>query len=178
MRVFRSILLLLGSLVLLPILGFAQAIPTDHAQQMKEGTELFRKTIRPALKTHCLKCHGGEKVRSGFDLSSRKRLIQGGDSGVVVDLKNRSDSYLLQLIRHEEEPTMPPAENKLSDSLIAEFEHWIKLGAPYDKPLIERSAKPKEAMQVTESDREFWSFRSLADPVPPHASNCVLARRR
>ncbi|MEM7559178.1 MAG: PSD1 and planctomycete cytochrome C domain-containing protein [Planctomycetota bacterium] len=139
----------------------------DHAVKMKAGTELFRETIRPALVANCLKCHGGEKVRSGFDLSTRKLLLQGGDSGEVVDLKEPGESYLLSLIRHDDEPAMPPAQEKLPDKLLADFTKWLELGAPYDKPLLEKREDGPKAMQVTESDRDFWAFRPLAKVAPP-----------
>lgn len=139
----------------------------DHAVKMKAGTELFREVIRPALAENCLKCHGGEKVRSGFDLSTRKLLLQGGDSGEVIDLKEPDDSYFLSLIRHDDEPVMPPAQDKLPDNLLADFARWIELGAPYDKPLLEKKEDGPKAMQVTENDRNFWAFRPLAKVTPP-----------
>ena len=72
------------------------------------------------------------------------------------------------LIRHEEEPTMPPSEDdKLSEEQVADIQRWIELGAPYDKPLIEKSAGASGEMIVTDSDRDFWSFRPLADVKVP-----------
>ena len=127
---------------------------------MKAGTELFQKTVRPALIESCLKCHGDEKVRSGFDLSSRELLLKGGDSGDAIDLAKPENSFLLALIKHEEEPEMPPKKDKLTDSLIADFQKWIALGAPYDKPLLEKKDDQPSEMQITESDRDFWSFRA------------------
>ncbi|MFO0984532.1 MAG: c-type cytochrome domain-containing protein [Planctomycetota bacterium] len=29
------------------------------------------------LSEHCVRCHGGEKVKSGLDLTTRERLLQG-----------------------------------------------------------------------------------------------------
>ena len=145
----------------------AEPAAPDHIVNMKAGTELFRDVIRPALVENCLKCHGGEKTRSGFDLSTRKSLLQGGDSGEVVDLKEPDNSYLLSLIRHDDEPVMPPAQDKLPDELLADFAKWIELGAPYDKPLLDKKGDAPKAMQVTASDRDFWAFRPLADVAPP-----------
>ena len=137
----------------------AEPLPSGHAARMKAGTALFQKTIRPALLDNCLKCHGDEKVRSGFDLSSRELLLKGGDSGEAIDLADSGNSFLLALIRHEEEPEMPPKKDRFADQLIADFERWISLGAPYDKPLLEKAdGKPTE-LKVTDSDREFWSFQ-------------------
>ncbi|MCB1064940.1 MAG: PSD1 domain-containing protein [Verrucomicrobiae bacterium] len=148
-------------------LGAAPALPADHAAKMKAGTELFQNSIRPALEEHCLRCHGGEKTRADFDLTSREALIKGGESGSVVDLARPESSFLLAVVRHEEEPTMPPKKPKLPEALIKELATWIELGAPYDQPLIEKDAAEKTEMQVTDTDRNFWSFRPLADPTPP-----------
>jgi mono/diheme cytochrome c family protein len=100
----------------------AEDLPSTHAERMKAGTALFQDTIRPALMTHCVKCHGDEKVRSGLDLSSRDLLLEGGESEDAIDLENPANSYLLKLIRHEEEEKMPPKKDKLSEALIADFE--------------------------------------------------------
>ncbi len=145
----------------------AETLPTNHTERMKVGTELFQSTIRPTLVESCLKCHGDEKIRSGLDISSRELLLKGGDTGDTIDLTEPGNSFLLALIRHEEEPEMPPKADKLSDSLIADFEKWIALGAPYDKPLLEKKGDEPVKMKVTQSDRDFWSFQPLADPEPP-----------
>ncbi|MDB4422912.1 hypothetical protein N9294_03035, partial [bacterium] len=91
-------------------------LPADHAGRMKAGTALFQKTIRPALIEHCLKCHGDEKVRSGLDLSTRDLLLEGGETDDAINLENPEKSYLLTLIRHQEEPEMPPKKDRLPES--------------------------------------------------------------
>mgnify|MGYP002628099241 FL=1 len=151
--------------------SFGDPLPADHAGRMKAGTALFQKTIRPALIENCLKCHGDEKTRSGFDLSSRELLLEGGETDDAINLENPEKSYLLTLIRHQEEPEMPPKKAKLPDSLIADFQKWIALGAPYDKPLLVKDRSKPTAMQVTQSDRDFWSFKPLANPTPPKTNN-------
>ena len=62
---------------------------------------------------------------------------------------------------------MPPKKAKLPNSIVADFQKWIALGATYDKPLLEKKGAQSTAMKVTQSDRDFWSFKSLADPKPP-----------
>ena len=169
----RTLLLVLLACSPISLIAAAQQaseskpIAPDHIVKMKAGTELFRDVIRPALVENCLKCHGGDKVRSGFDLSTRELLLRGGDSGEVVDLKVPEDSYLLSLIRHDDEPVMPPAQDKLPDKLLADFAKWIELGAPYDKPLLEKKGNGPKSMRVTESDRDFWAFRPLTEVAPP-----------
>ena len=134
---------------------------------MKAGLALFQKSAGPALKETCVRCHGGEKTRSDFDLTSREALLKGGESGVVIDLAKPETSFLLAVIRHQEEPEMPPKEDRLSDQLTDDIEQWIRLGAPYDEPLVELSAPASTAMVVTDADREFWSFQPLAKVEPP-----------
>ncbi|YCM43188.1 PSD1 and planctomycete cytochrome C domain-containing protein [Verrucomicrobiaceae bacterium 227] len=157
-------------LLILPVA--ADQLPSGHAGKMKAGIALFQETIRPALIDNCIKCHGDEKIRSGLDLSTRELLLEGGDSDDALNLESPAESYLLKLIKHEEEDLeMPPKKTKLPDSLIADFETWISLGAPYDKPLLEKDGTESLEMQVTASDRQFWSFKPLANPTPPRSES-------
>lgn len=146
-------------------------VPADHAARMKAGTALFDETIGPALKTHCLDCHGGEKTRAGFNLGTRELLLKGGDSGVAVDLAKPESSLMLVLMRHNEEPEMPAKKPKLPESLLADFQRWIELGAPYGEAIIKGVRDAKKPLTVTASDREFWAFRPLnkADAPAPAA---------
>ena len=154
--------------VLLPASLAAAPIPTDHAERMRMGTDLFRKTIRPLLNEQCLKCHGGEKVRSGLSIGTRAQLIKGGDSGATIDLEAPADSLMLKLLRHEEEPNMPPKGPKMETPALAALQRWIALGAPYDKPLLENGGAKAELV-VTDSDRKFWSFSPLRNVSTPPA---------
>jgi mono/diheme cytochrome c family protein len=152
-----------------------QQLPPDHAERMAKGQELFRKQVRQILTDRCLKCHGGEKTRSDLDLATREGLLKGGDNGPAVVPYRAKESRLYKLITHQERPRMPAKEAKLSDAQIAQVAAWIDLGAPYDRPLIEKAAKGKKPMVVTDKDREFWAFRPLQDPpLPPvkHGAWC------
>ncbi|HMF15218.1 MAG TPA: DUF1549 domain-containing protein, partial [Gemmataceae bacterium] len=147
-----------------------QPLPADHAEKMARGRDLFAKHVRQVLIDQCLKCHGGEKTRSGFDLSSRESLLKGGDNGLAIVPGNSKDSRLVKLVTHSEEPHMPSKGAKLSDPQIGNIVAWIDLGAPYDKPLIEKTAA-KKPMKITDEDRQFWSFRPLQKVEPPRVKN-------
>jgi mono/diheme cytochrome c family protein len=144
-------------------------VRSDHAERMRAGTALFERSVGPALAAHCLECHGGEKVRGGLDLATRERLLEGGDSGVVVDLAQSGASRLLALVRHEDEPAMPPKKPMLPEALLGDLARWIELGAPYARPLVEgaEGAGGSRELTVTDSDREFWAFRRLVPAEPP-----------
>src|ERR1019366_5062684 len=102
----------------------------DHAEKMARGQEIFTKSIRGLLADRCLKCHGGEKTRSGLDLTTRDGLLKGGDKGLAVVVGQAKASRLLRFISHLDEPFMPPKEDKLSDAAVAQFATLIDLGAP------------------------------------------------
>jgi hypothetical protein len=135
---------------------------------MARGRELFARHVRPLLAEHCLKCHGGDKTRSGLDLTTREALLKGGDNGPVVVPNDAKASRLYQLAAHLDEPHMPPKGARLGAEQLARLAAWIDLGAPYDRPLVERAGPAaKKPMTVTDEDRRFWSFRPLAQPTPP-----------
>ena len=133
---------------------------------MAKGLAIFKSDVRAALKQHCVKCHGGDKTRGDLDLTTRAGLLKGGDEGVSVVPGKAKDSLLVKLIKHAEKPYMPAKKPKLPSSLIEKIVQWIDFGAPYDKPLIE-NAVAKKGMQVTDDDRQFWSFQPLKRPAVP-----------
>jgi hypothetical protein len=149
----------------------AVKVPADHAERMAKGQELFRKHVRQILTDRCLKCHGGEKTRADLDLTTREGLLRGGDNGPAVVPYSARQSRLYKLITHQQEPHMPAKEAKLPEAQVAQLAAWIDLGAPYDRPLIEKAARGKKPMTVTDKDREFWAFRPLQHPAPPRVRN-------
>jgi mono/diheme cytochrome c family protein len=78
------------------IAPLSAAVPSDHAEKMKAGLELFRDRVGPVLRENCLECHGGKQVKGDFDLGSREKLLKSES----VDLAHPSQSSLLKLIRH------------------------------------------------------------------------------
>ncbi len=146
-------------------------LPSDHAQRLERGAQLFDAKVSAVLKENCLNCHGGEKTRSGFDLATREAMLQGGDKGQAVVPFSPPDSRLLRLVRHAEEPFMPGKSKKLAPDAIEALEQWVLLGAPFSKPLVDqKGTSASKKMTVTEKDRDFWSFRPL-QPVPVPGSS-------
>ena len=146
----------------------APALPADHAQRMTRGLEVFQSDVRALLSEHCLKCHGGEKIKGGLDLSTREGLIHGGEEGPAVVLYDAPNSRLYQLITHAKEPHMPSKGEKLPPAAIEKIASWIQNGAPYDKPLIEgKSVVKADRSLVNEKDRQWWAFLPLKQSNPP-----------
>jgi len=140
---------------------------------MAAGTRLFRESVRPILVEECLYCHGGGKVKAGFDLSTRARLLEPGPGGPRVTPGDSEGSLLLQLVQHAQAPHMPDKGEQLSEGQLTAIAEWIRYGAPYDRPLVDMEAGGT-GMQVTASDRAWWAYRPLERPRTPPAPESGL----
>ena len=152
-------------------LGQALAdVAPDHAEKMARGLKLFKNGVGQTLKQHCVKCHGGEKTRGDFDLTTREALLKGGSEGAAIVPGEANASRLLKLISHAEKPFMPAKAEKLPPAMVEQIAAWIDTGAPYDKPLVDTKLAAGE-MQITDSDRKYWAFAPLAKPATPAVEN-------
>ena len=160
---------ILSALLLLALALPAAAVPAAHATNMAESQKIFTSQVRSLLKEHCLRCHGGEKTKSGFDLVTREGLLKGGDEGLAVVPGDLDQSLLYQAVAHlDKDLAMPPKKPKLPADAIAAIKKWIELGAAYDRPLLEKSRDAKGPMQVSAQDRAYWAYAPLRqDPPPP-----------
>lgn len=152
---------------------FALFLCTAAAWAADPGPELFNKQVRPLLEKSCFPCHGGLFKKSGLDLSTRESLMRGGDSGPVVVEGSASQSLLLKLISHRQEPAMPYKSPKLPDDAIARIAEWIDAGAPYTAPL------QKAAVAVPVQPHpggDHWAFRRPQRPPVPHPANAKWVR--
>lgn len=129
-----------------------------------ERLEFFEKRIRPVLTKHCQKCHAADahKIRGGLQLDSKSGWQTGGDSGPAVVPGQPDDSLLLSALRHES-LAMPP-EEKLPDTIIHDFETWIRAGAVDPR---EGRARPETQKLDLLEGRQFWSFQPIPSPTVP-----------
>jgi mono/diheme cytochrome c family protein len=154
------------------------AVSTEHAERMAAGLALFKKDVRSVLVQQCVKCHGGKETESEFNLTTREGLLKGGTEGKAVEIGNAKASRLYKLITHSIEPEMPEDAAKLPDAQIAAIARWIDHGAPYDKPLIDKSAdqKPWTERVVSEDAKKYWAFQPLGEFQPPEVKNKTWAQ--
>ena len=152
--------------ILIPVLSAeepAAKVGPDHVERVRQGTALFKSTVREILIKECLDCHGGKTVKADFDLSTREKLVE---SGMLDD--TAAGSHLFAVVARTAEPFMPLKKEKLAPEKIAALKKWIDLGAPYDKPLVDgKGAAAPAEMVVSNDDRQFWSFRPLFTPAVP-----------
>jgi len=131
-----------------------------------KALEFFESRIRPVLTQDCYECHRSSgKRKGGLALDSRQGLLDGGDSGKVLVPGRPNESLLIKAIRHESEDLkMPKARAKLEASVIADFEEWVRMGAPdpRDAPATEAQvAADTDWEAVMKRRKNWWSFQPL-----------------
>jgi hypothetical protein len=133
----------------------------------KKQIEFFEEQVQPVLKARCLKCHGGEeKIRGGLRLTSRERVLKGGDQGVPVDLKSPRESLLIQAINYDG-LEMPPS-GKLPKAEIDILTKWVELGLPWSPGAAAEEEKPKKGPPpVDDEARNYWAYRPLQQSEIP-----------
>ena len=141
-----------------------------------DGAEFFEKRIRPVLHQHCYDCHSArvDDPEGGLRLDSRERILRGGDRGPAVVPGRPEASLLLRAIRHEGEAdlAMPPEAPKLPAAVIADFERWIGLGAPFPTGHTElRTDGVGGAQNVDDARHRHWAFQLIEDPPLPAVEN-------
>ena len=145
----------------LPLYGKSAPPPTP--QQI----EFFESKIRPILAQECYECHStGTKKKGGLVLDSRPGWQAGGESGDVIKPGDPAGSLLVQTIKHEHEDIkMPKAGAKLDDKVVADFEQWIREGAPDPRdspPSKAEIAKETDWKSILARRKQWWAFQPVS----------------
>jgi hypothetical protein len=132
-----------------------------------EQVKFFEAKIRPVLASHCGKCHSrtAAKVRGKLLLDSREGLRHGGDTGPAVVPGHPEKSLLIRAISYRDEGLRMPPRAKLSDTVIADFEAWVKMGAP--DPRGDPGGVVARGPVDLAKGREFWAFRRPQSAIAP-----------
>jgi len=137
------------------------------------GVEFFEKKIRPVLVDRCYGCHSAsaKTPMGGLMVDSGAGLQRGGNSGQSAIVANSPEkSQLLAAIKREGKLKMPPGA-ALAPEVVADFEAWIKMGAPDPRAEV----LPPPAYNFEEA-RKFWSFQPVRDPVVPKVGDPAWSR--
>ena len=126
----------------------------------------FEKKIRPVLVEHCYKCHSpeAEKLKGEFSLDTREGIRKGGVGGASIVPGNPDKSPLILGLRHKNPDTAMPPKGKLPEAVIADFEAWVKMGAP--DPREGKAVASNKYVVDIEKGRKFWAF--VAPKVVPN----------
>lgn len=135
----------------------------------EDDIDFFERKIRPILVDRCYGCHSIEsgKSKGGLRVDTREAIRKGGESGPAVVEGDGVKSLILAAIKFESYE-MPP-DGRLSDAVIADFEHWIHRGAT--DPRLESELGTREDFKSEidfEEGKKFWAFQPLEmKSLPP-----------
>ena len=136
--------------------------------------EFFESKIRPVLAERCYQCHGGDpaKIRGGLILLDAEGVRAGGDSGAVIVPGSPEDSLMIEALHYEGLTQMPP-DGKLAAHVIADFEQWIRRGAPDPRTGGEQTVVATRTAETFDygPGREHWAFRRVEDPALPEVED-------
>ena len=140
---------------------------------LSPGARLFVDKVRPVLERSCFSCHTDDE-RGGLRLDSRERMLQGGGRGPAIIPGNPEQSLIIAALRHvDDDLQMPRNADPLSEAEIQGLIDWIQAGAEWAE-ITAPLAIPRRG--VTAAEREFWSFRPLAEPAVPEPGRAGWAR--
>jgi len=131
----------------------------------------FLRAVQPIFSTHCLKCHGAEKQKSGYRLDEKAVAFRGGDSGEagIVASNSLASGLFQRLTTTNVDEMMPPKGERLSSNEIAAIRMWIDTGAAWPANLSTLNPELSTALR-------HWSFQPIQRPVPPGVRNSKSVR--
>ena len=119
------------------------------------------------LVKECYSCHSSQakKLKGGLRLDSRAAVLAGGDSGPAVVPGKPEESPLIEALKGDGGLAMPP-KGKLPGAVIADFEHWIKAGAPDPRDGATSASRSLRASTSRPVGR-FWAYQRPRIYEPP-----------
>jgi hypothetical protein len=162
----------LPTLPLLLLCLLLYLVPTARGQ---EGVDYFERKIRPALAEHCYSCHSAElkKFKGGLTLDTKAGWMEGGDNGPVIVPGDPEKSSLIKAIRYTDPELRMPKKYKLPADVVADFEKWVKMGAPDPR---DGKVKVAHKYPTVEEGRKFWAFQPPRLVEPPKVKDTSWAR--
>ena len=96
----------------------------------------FHRDIKPIFERSCIRCHGRERPKSGYRLTSREAAIKGGDNGVAIVPGDSTKSPLIHYVARlpEVEDMWMPPPGKVEPLMTAEvamLRGWIDQGVAW-----------------------------------------------
>jgi hypothetical protein len=167
---------------LISVLVISATEPLTLADDDRAASDWFEKRIRPVLVAHCYECHSAtsKQVGSKLKLDSRSGLLIGSESGPAIVPGKPQQSLIIAAMRYEG-VAMPP-DGRLPETVVADFEHWIRSGA-FDPRTIDprtiapRTIDPQLNVATAESDETLWSLAPLTEQQLPESSQQTEAQQ-
>ncbi|HEU5115909.1 MAG TPA: c-type cytochrome domain-containing protein, partial [Isosphaeraceae bacterium] len=124
----------------------------------------FDQDIRPILAARCVGCHGTDVRKGGLRLDRRESLLDGGDSGPVLEVGKSAESILIEKVAGLDPiSTMPPKGDPLTPEQVGLLRAWIDQGARWEGgPLVAESGS---------GSSDHWAFQKPDRPALPEVEN-------
>jgi hypothetical protein len=136
-----------------------------------QNTNFFEKKIRPVLSKNCYECHSAKSksLKAGLLLDRKAGWERGGKNGSVIIPGEPAKSILINALRYGNHDLQMPPSGKLSETVLADFEKWISMGAqdPRNSPLEEVFAVGGLRAKSLEEGKKFWAFKPIKLPPLP-----------
>ena len=141
--------------VFLCLLTFLNIGYADHLSDA-EKVEFFNSQVKPILQQNCFHCHGsGTEV----ELTSREKILEGGNYGAAVSLESPVDSFLLEMVGYGQETAQMPPDGRLDDASLDILAKWIDIGLPY--PVQD------DVQLESKTASDYWAYSLLKRPQVP-----------
>jgi hypothetical protein len=123
----------------------------------------FEQTALPILRSNCVPCHDEQTRTSGFQITTLESVLAGGARrGPAVKPGLPAESPLVQVIKGQLKPQMPPGKTLPADS-IAAIEKWVL------------ELKADSAISRTPRSN-YWAFLKPVRQDPPAVQNASWIR--
>src|SRR5262245_49684768 len=98
----------------------------------------YLRDVKPILAARCFACHSVVRQKAGLRLDAATLIKKGGKHGAAVVAGKSASSPLIEAVRGQERPRMPPDSEgeALPEKEIAILAAWIDAGAKApDEPI-------------------------------------------
>ncbi len=134
MRLLKSTLLSATLVTILAPALIAVGVDTSKLPPAAGAPVDFAKDIKPLLEGACLKCHGPEKPKGKFEMTTRDKALKGGHEGVAIIPGDSAKSPLIHFVaRLVKDMEMPPEDkgDPLTKEQIGLLRAWIDQGVKW-----------------------------------------------
>ena len=110
------------------------------------SAEAFGDVVQPIINARCKSCHNPDKKKGELLMTSYATLMEGGESGAIIQTGNADESELYKriILPEDHDDHMPPEGKKpLTEEQIAILHWWINEGAP-EKTVLSAMNVPDE----------------------------------
>ena len=154
-------------LILVSLLSFGtRTVADEPAAATEQQLDFVRTKVLPLLEARCFECHTERKEAHGsLQLSSRKAMLHGGDSGPVIVPGKPNESLMIAAIRYENFE-MPP-RTRMPKEEVSILEQWIADGAHWPNDLDAEPAPAEPTFPLQARRKSHWAWQPIADPAAP-----------